>query len=608
MRNPVWVLKNLEQHACERDYYYERLYRILYNPEFYLLAYQNIAKSQGSMTPGADGITLDGMSETRINNIIASLKDYSYQPNPARRVYIAKKNSNKKRPLGISSTNDKLVQEIIRMILEAIYEPGFSGHSHGFRPNRSCHTALMEVKNTFTGVKWFIEGDIKACFDSFDHHILINILRRRIHDEHFISLMWKLLRAGHMEQWVYNTTYSGTAQGSGCSPILSNIYLSELDGFIERCKEDFNTEDARRKVTKEYSRINGRCERLEKKYEKLKDSLLEDERKILLTQLREIQIQKRNTQCYPVMDNDYKRLLYNRYADDFIIGVIGSKEDAETLKSKIKDFLQESLKLTLSEEKTKITHSAETIRYLGFDISVSRDMSLKRTVKGGLQRVWYGKVKLFMPREKWIAKLTEYQTFKIKKDDDGIERWKTVHRGSLTNKPDIEIVSKFNAEIRGIYNYYRMAQNVSMLGKFYIIMKSSMLKTFANKYRTTVNKIKDIYTENDVFGVYYQTKDGTKRCELYHNGFTRQKDSAPGYVDMLPQHKKYDKPNSLAKRLKRGLCELCGVKTEHLFMHHVKRLKDLTGSVPSESMMKQIRRKSLALCEDCFGKVQAGLL
>jgi group II intron reverse transcriptase/maturase len=608
MRNPVWILKSLEEKACDRDYRYERLYRNLYNPDFYLLAYQNIAKSQGSMTPGADGMTLDGMDEARINRIIASLKDHSYKPNPARREYIAKKNSTKKRPLGIPSTDDKLVQEIIRMILEAIYEPGFSKHSHGFRPKRSCHTALSEIQNTFTGVKWMIEGDIKACFDCFDHHVLIELLRRRIHDEYFISLMWKFLKAGYMEQWVYHSTYSGTPQGSGMSPILANIYLSELDNFMEQYKVKFDVGGKDRRETKEYSRINGTHERLRKKYRRLKDTLPVEERKALAKQLRSVQLQKLQTPLYPVKDDAYKRLQYNRYADDFVIGIIGSKEDAEKVRSDIKLFLQDSLKLTLSEEKTKITHSAEKIRYLGYDISVLRDMSFTRTANGQLQRLWYGRVKLTMPHERWFNKLLEYRTMRILKDENGRERWRTLHRGNLTSRPDIEIISKFNSEIRGIYNFYRMAQNVSTLDKFYNIMKSSMLKTFANKYRTTVNKIKKAYIKDGIFGVDYQSKEGEKRCELYHDGFTRKKDDMLAYVDILPQYKKYDKPNSLAGRLNSKTCELCDDKSEHLIMHHVKRLKDLSESIPSEKLMMEKRRKSLALCADCFKKVQARIL
>ena len=255
MRNPISVLKNLEEKATQKGYVFERLYRNLYNPEFYLLAYQNIAKSQGSMTAGTDGMTLDDMTVGRIERIIASLKDHSYQPNPARRVNIPKKsNPSKTRPLGIPSADDKLVQEVVRMILEAIYEPTFSRYSHGFRPKRSCHTALSEIKTTFSGVQWVIEGDIKACFDSFDHHVLINILRRRIKDEHFIALMWKMLKAGYMEQWTYRHTYSGTPQGSGVSPILANIYMSELDNYLGKYQEQFKAGIGKRKVSKEYGR------------------------------------------------------------------------------------------------------------------------------------------------------------------------------------------------------------------------------------------------------------------------------------------------------------------------------------------------------------------
>ena len=279
MRNPIDVLKSLESKATQENYKFQRLYRNLYNPEFYLLAYQNIAKSTGSMTSGADGMTLDGMSMTRINRIIASLKDHSYQPNPARRHYIAKKNNpSKKRPLGIPSTDDKLVQEVVRMLLEAIYEPTFSEHSHGFRPGRSCHTALKEVQANFTGVNWVIEGDITACFDCFDHHVLIEILRRRIQDEHFISLMWKFLKAGYMEQWEYHKTYSGTPQGSGISPILANIYLNELDRHITEYKAAFDCgSSTKRKVNPEYERMRGTIKRAQRRNAKMWDELDEAE-------------------------------------------------------------------------------------------------------------------------------------------------------------------------------------------------------------------------------------------------------------------------------------------------------------------------------------------
>ena len=234
MRSPKNVLESLTSKAANKDYHYKRLYRNLYNPAFFLLAYERIQAKPGNMTAGSDGKTIDGMSMKRIETLIEKLKDFSYQPKPARRTYIPKANG-KTRPLGIPAFNDKLVQEVIRMILESIYEPTFQDTSHGFRPKRSCHTALQYIKRNYTGVKWFVEGDIKGCFDHVDHHVLIQILRRRIADEHFIGLIWKFLKAGYMENWVYYNTYSGTPQGSLISPILANIYLNEFDQeFVKR--------------------------------------------------------------------------------------------------------------------------------------------------------------------------------------------------------------------------------------------------------------------------------------------------------------------------------------------------------------------------------------
>ena len=599
MRIPSHVLKSLEEQAQDKGYVFDRLYRNLYNPEFYHLAYMNIAKSQGSMTAGADGLTLDDMTDARINRIIASLKDHSYQPNPVRRTYIAKQNDpTRTRPLGVPSTDDKLVQEIVRMILEAIYEPIFSDNSHGFRPHRSCHTALLSVRTLFSGAKWVIEGDIKACFDSFDHHTLINILRRRIRDEHFIGLMWKMLRAGYMEQWEYHDTYAGTPQGSGASPVVSNIYLSELDEFMENYKADFDTTEKHRKVSKEYASAQRRL-RIKKK--RLSES---DDHKTAVREFKQVQREYVKIPCFPVIDPSYRRIQYNRYADDFVVGIIGSKADAEKVKQDIMVFLRDTLKLTLSEEKTKVTHSGDLIRYLGYDFTISRESSVKR-INGALQRCWYGKVRLYVPHDKWVGKLRQYKALRIVKDADGNERWKAIHRGFLINHTEVDIIMKFNSEIRGLYNFYRLAHNVSVLNDFYYIMKGSLLRTLASKFNSSVNKMIAKYTRNGVIGVDYYTKAGKKRCEFYHDGFSRQPIALLGDVDIPPEYRRYEKPNSLSARLKAGVCEACGARTDEIHMHHVKRLKDLTGKTEFELLMMKKRRKSLALCPLCFEATRA---
>ena len=546
------------------------------------------------MTAGADGQTLDGMSMERIERIIAKMKDHSYQPNPARRVYIAKKNNNKKRPLGIPGADDKLIQEIIRMILEAIYELTFSNNSHGFRPNRSCHTALKEITTLFTGAKWIIEGDIKACFDSFDHHVTIELLRKRIKDEAFISLMWKFLRAGYMEQWEYHKTYSGSPQGSGMSPILANIYLHELDVFMEELKVSFDKGDTRnRKVHKDHGKVRWA-------YRKAKANLETARTEENLKAFKEAQKTMLSTPHLDEMDESYKRVQYNRYADDFLIAVNGSKEDAQSIKEQVRVFLENELKLIMSEEKTHITHSSKKVRYLGYDIRVSRSQDTKRTKKG-LQRVWYGKVQLYMPKEKWIAKLRDYGAFKIKKDEAGKEIWKPIHRGALMHLDEVAIISKYNSEIRGLYNYYRMAINVCNLAKFHFIMRGSCLKTLASKYNSSVMKMYKKYkSDKGDFGVDYKTKRGVKRCEFYNDGFRRNVNNAPDFADVMPEYRTQIKSTSLAGKLRSGKCEACGAFDVKVYMRHVKRLKDLKADNEFDMLMIEKRRKSLALCRNCY--------
>ena len=606
MRNPTDVLNSLSAKSKQSDYRYQRLYRNLYNPEFYLLAYKNIYANDGSMTPGVDGVTVDGMSLKRIDSIIAAIRNRTYRPTPARRTYIAKKNNPaKKRPLGIPSGDDKLVQEVIRMILESIYEPTFAETSHGFRPKRSCHTALDRIKRKYTGAKWFVEGDIQACFDSFSHQIMIKILRKRIADEAFIQLIWKMLKAGYMEQWQYYRTYSGTPQGSGISPILANIYMNELDCYISEYKERFSRNV--RTLNPVYQSLMNRNHQYKKRNREIWDSLSNEERKQRAKALRRMKSEVRSVPTRPLREQSYKSIQYVRYADDFLIGLIGSRKDAEKLKADLTDFLRKELGLTLSDEKTKITHTSKCARFLGYDIFVSRSKEVRRMKNGARRREYYGTVQLRMPREKWTAKLRECRAIRIIKDKEGKERWKMLPRGKLMNLKDIDILYRYNAEVRGLYNYYSMAGDVSMLNKFSAAMKYSMLKTFGSKYRCQVRVIKGRYMKNGEFTVPYMTKAGPKEAIYYHGGFRRKEKPLLGQVDMLDIYKHYDKPNSLASRLRSKKCELCGCRCESLEMHQVKRLKDLKGQCAWECLMIQRRRKTLAVCPSCHVEIHASM-
>lgn len=600
MRNPTEVLKSLTEKSKDETYRFQRLYRNLYNPEFYWLAYKNIYANDGSMTAGADGTTIDGMSNERIEGIIVSLRDRSYKPKPARREYIAKKNSNKKRPLGIQSGNDKLVQEVVKMILESIYEPTFSKKSHGFRPNKSCQTALIQIQKTFTGANWFVEGDIHACFDSFDHHVIIDLLRKRIDDEAFIQLIWKFLKAGYMEQWTFERTYSGVPQGSGVSPVLCNIYLNELDKFMEGYSICFNTNAPRKRLSPEYRASVERAYRYRRDGKKVWNQLTPEERKARSKRLKELErVEKSMTPTVP-LDTNYKRIQYTRYADDFIIGVIGSKADAEQVKQDVKTFLKETLKLEMSDAKTKITHTGDRARFLGYDITVSRSQNVKKLSNGKTQRCQTGVVKLLVPREKWVGKLIEYRAIKIKINENGKERFVALHRGKLVNQSDIEILARYNAEVRGLYNYYSIANDAFKIGIFANVMKYSMYKTFACKYKTNVHEIKRRYCINNQFTVAYDTKKGRKTTTFYKDGFKR-KEKATKFdnVSELPQFSKYSKTNTLKQRIERHTCELCGKDCRNLEIHQVKKLRDLKGNAEWVLLMRKRRRKTLAVCPEC---------
>ena len=606
LRNPINVLKSLSEKSQEKSYKYQRLYRNLYNPEFYLLAYQNIYANKGSMTPGVDGMTIDGISMARINRIIESMRNQSYQPKPARREYIKKKTGNKKRPLGISSADDKLVQEVVRMILESIYEGSFSVKSHGFRPNKSCHTALIQIRKTFTGAKWFVEGDIKACFDSFDHAVLIRILRKRIEDEAFLNLICKFLKAGYMEQWTFNKTYFGIPQGSGCSPILADIYLNELDEFMQELKDKFDVGDCnRRKVSYEYESVRGRAKRLKKKYAKDWNKISEEERTRRAKEIRDLRAIYTKLPRYEARDENFKKIQYTRYCDDFLIGVIGSKEDAEMIKAEVKKFLAEELNLTLSDEKTKITHTSKCADFLGYKIKVSRNDGIKRRKDGVKSRPFSGVVKLYVPKENWVKKLLEYEAIKIATDEDGNEKWKAMHSGKVLNKSDIEILSDYNAKVRGLFNYYCIADNAYVIGKFGRAMKYSMMKTFAFKYKTKVSKIKKKYVKNGDFTVSYETKQGLKTSVFYNQGYGKRDSSVAGQVELLPQYKRYDRPNSLARKLKTKTCELCGGYCTELEIHQVKKFKSLKGNSEWERLMLKRRRKTLAVCPKCHEQIHS---
>jgi len=478
----------------------------------------------------------------------------------------------------------------------------FSKWSHGFRPQRSCHTALLQIQDTFSGIRWFVEGDIKACFDSFEHHVVINILRRRIADENFIALMWKFLKAGYMEQWEHHKTHSGVPQGAGISPILANIYLHELDVYMEKYKEKFDKGKAHANL--EYSRIASKLYYIRRKLKENWESMSESEKESLMERQRELVKQQKSVPSKRQCDKEYKSIQYCRYADDFLVGVIGSKEDAEQIKNDLKMFLADELKLTLSDEKTKITHHDDKARFLSYDITLAKTAKIVKDSIGRTMRFGGSVVKLYVPYEKWFSKLIEYGAIKIVMDEKGKEKWVTLHRGEFINREDIDIISRVNSEIRGMFNYYRIANNATVIKNVAHNLEYSMYKTLGRKYKSSVKKIIHKYSRNGEFSVPYQTKSGMKNCVLYNKGFARIKTPLLLYIDTLPQYIRYERPNTIRARMNAGLCEWCGDNSDRITMKHVRKLKDLQGVTKWEQIMIEKRRKTLALCPECYEKTK----
>jgi len=564
-------------------------------------AYQNISSKPGNMTVGTDGQTVDGMSMQRITRLITDLKSERYQPLPARRSYIPKKNG-KKRPLGISAFDDKLVQEVLRMILEAIYESSFEDSSHGFRPNRSCHTAITKARRSFNGVKWFIEGDIKCFFDNIHHDVLIKFLQERIADDRFIRLIRKLLNAGYVENWVFHKSYSGTPQGGICSPILANVYLDKLDKYMREYKRRFDK--GKRKTG------NPVMARLDRDRGSFVKQLAEKNEKahqdVLVKKIKAIEKERNKLTSRNEMDSNYKRIEYVRYADDFIIGVNGSNEESKRIKEDVKIFLNDKLKLELSDDKTLITHSKRPARFLSYHLSVCKSNQTKRDKAGKLRRVFDKKVIVKMPPDTIRKKLLEIKSVEIKYRN-GKEKWKPACRPYLLQCDDLELLNRYNAEIRGLYNYYSIALNVSALQSFKYIMEYSMYKTYAAKYKTKVRKICRKYMVNKYFTVTYKKKGGQTAYQTFYNqGFRRKRDSKVIDTDKLPAIEYTYGMTSLIDRLKANKCELCGNEGV-VEMHHIRKVSDIkSGKELWQKRMIARLRKTMAVCKPCHYGIHHG--
>ena len=586
--------------ASKKGYPVRNLYKIACEPGLWLQAYVNIRANAGALTQGVSTDTIDGFSIERAEKLAKTLRSREYVAKPVRRVQIPKKDG-KTRPLGIPGGDDKLAQEVARIILERVYEPVFSEHSHGFRPKRSCETALRSIRPVWNGVKWIVDVDIKGFFDNISHSKLIEVLRRRISDERFIRLIWKFLKAGYLEEWQFHNTYSGTPQGGIISPILANIYLDELDKFMKDYAQSFNRGKERRRNT-EYRKLEVEHGKLVKALKVCTD---EARRKRIAEAIHENEKIRATVPYGDAMDEGYRRVQYVRYADDFLIGVIGSKADCQKIKEDIRVFLDER-ELELSDEKTLITNAQKRAHFLGYDIRVRNCNLPKRDREGRLKRDYTGRIVLEVPMDKIKSKLLDLKVMKLTYVQ-GKEVWKATARYAMKDSDDLEILDRYNSEIRGFYNYYSIANNSSIINNFYYMMQYSMYKTYGTKYRTSIHKVISKFRIDKEFGVKFAGKNGKENIRLfYHDGFKRKTKALDSSCDVIVLDRRYLSRTSLLDRIKSNRCELCGAENVSIEMHHVRKLRDLKGKDYWEQLMISRKRKTMAVCHNCHLSIHHG--
>jgi group II intron reverse transcriptase/maturase len=586
MQNAATVLAVIRERGS-KGLPLERVYRQLFNRELFLLAYANLYGNAGAMTPGTTRETADAMSTAKIERLIACLRAERYRWTPVRRVQIPKKNG-KTRPLGIPTWSDKLLQEVIRLLLEAFYDPQFSAHSHGFRAGHGCHTALLDVTRNGKGTKWFIEGDIRGCFDNIDHQVLLSILREKIHDNRFLRLIEHMLQAGYCEQWRYWPSLSGTPQGGVASPLLANIYLDRLDQYVEQTLVPAYTRGERRARNPAWNQATCKMH-YHRRHGRTREA-------------RSWDLARRQVPSCDPYDPDFRRLHYVRYADDFLLCFAGPKHEAEAIKAQLGQFLKETLRLELSEEKTLVTHAAtQAARFLGYKIHSQhcdtwRDANHVRSVNGVLA--------LRVPREVIQGACDRY-----------LKRGKPTHRPELAANSDFDIVQQYQWHYAGLVHYYLLAQNVGVFSRLRWVMESSLLRTLANKHKTSVGKLWRKHKSTVL------TPHGPRRCVVVVH---RRPGKQPLVARFggLPLRRRTDavlsdavlirrpRRTELLQRLLADECEVCSA-TGSVEVHHVRKLADLKGKgckkLPDwAKIMIARQRKTLVLCRSCHATVHAG--
>lgn len=567
------------------------LYRIVISKPSLVAGYEMIKSNKGATTPATGKESLDGFGKERLERLFSSLADESWQPRPARRVMIPKPGKTSLRPLSIQGPEEKIVQAALLLVLQAVYEPIFSDHSYGFRPNRGAHNALQDLEKKYDGLSFAIEGDIRGMYDYVNQHTLMKLISLKVDDSRLISLLWKFLRAGYMQANTntFHATKLGTPQGSIVSPLLANIYLHTLDIFIQQLMTQ-NVETSKKirtPIAKQYRRD---IQALSRNIFKMDDG---PEREATKKKLKALKY--KNILCRTYCDR-HNRIYYHRYADDFIIGIAGSLEFANDIKEKVRLKLEE-LDLELNLQKTKITNlKKDKARFLGYDISISTAKKITKIHAKGktpfLKGTTGGLVCVEAPIRDIITKLSLKSFCTM----DGYPTPKKI----WTIMPDYQIVDSYNATFAGILQYYSGASHRHRLSRLKYIFKFSCAMTLAAKHRSSINKVFKKHGSS-LTVTYGGNGDKTLRFKDFNVFKERDKKWIPG-MQLSNPYKLIAYRTTKTKLF--SLCCICG-ESNNVEMHHIRHVRKIKTNT-FDSLLGLSNRKQIPVCDICHDKIHSG--
>jgi len=575
------------------------IFRILYKDEIWIAAYEKIKGNRGALTPGSTPETMDGMSLERLRRLKNRVCDESYTFRTVKLTYIPLAKG-KRRPLGLPTANDKIVQEVMRMILEAIFEPVFSELSFGFRTGLGCHDALDYVEHRFRWVNYVVEGDIEQAYPTIDHHILVKILKKRIDDPRFIRLVWKLLGSGVLFEERIAWSKTGVPQGSIVSPILANIYYHELDEFVQKVKERLETPKSDRNNLKSpaYKSLEYK---ISKVYKEMRDHEPQSlERQKLAKVLKSLRMERFSTNG---LKNKVTRIEYVRYADDWMIGLSGDRKLAFSIKEQVADFMKNTLAQRLHPVKTKVSDlRVGNAQFLGYEIFLPRNRPISAYKGKGVRTIRRGQpqLRLDLPVAKITRRYADRGYLKIKKLKNG---FRPISRASYSVLEDHVIVSHYRSIWLGLLSYYSGCTNRGRLQYIHYLIHMSCAMTLGHRHRVSCSKIFRKHGKNLTVKIPH-----TKRTVSFpYKTSWRLKERRwlCGRQITIPTNRYAN----LVSRSSLGLpCAVCDSEKDPIEMHHVKHVRKQGFRYKGfHEQMALLNRKQIPLCKNCHKKVHAGL-